>query len=68
MEGRKMSEIYEALTGIGIVFLILILIRYSKNLAIKHRGRLHRAAGVLITPLFGFLLTGYTAYKRKKDN
>lgn len=62
-----MSEIYEALTNIGIAFLVLTLFISNKDLATKHYVRPWKIIGFLFAPVVEFLLIGYLIYKRKKD-
>lgn len=64
---EKMSEIYEALTNIGIAFLMLTFFIYKKDLATKHGIRPWKIIEFLFTPLVQFLLIGYSIYKKKVE-
>lgn len=61
-----MSEIYEALTGIGVVFLMLIFFMSNKDLATNHKIRPWKIVGFLSIPLVKFLSIGYFIYKKKR--
>lgn len=62
-----MSEIYKALTRIGIVFLMLIFFMSAEDLARKHSVGLGKVVGFLLTPLVQLLSIGYLVYKRKRE-
>ncbi|WP_281833311.1 hypothetical protein [Propionigenium maris] len=62
-----MSEIYEALTRIGMVFLALIFFMSTEDLTRKHSVGLGKVVGFLLTPLVQLLSIGYLIYKRKRE-
>jgi len=64
---ENMSEIYEALTNIGIAFLMIIFFMYNGNLATKYDVRPWKIIGFLFTPVVQFLLIGYFIYKNKVE-
>jgi len=62
-----MYEVYEALTNIGMAFLMIIFFMYNEDIAIKHEVRSWKIMGILFTPLVQFLLIGYSVHQKKVE-